>query len=548
MPVVPFPQWLRCTACDELAPVDVEHVRRSTTTSPHRPARGAVLPRRLPASAQRAGRSRWRPASCSPASAGHLDDFPYRHFVHQAAPCPEAEHPRLRMQDRGGNLGANVEIRCVSCRGQAQHPARRWASAAEQNLPALPGTPPAPAHLRPRRLRRSSPSCWSSARPTSGSRRRCPRWPCRRRGRASWRRRSSEHWEQLEGFPTQRARCSPAVPCPLLLRASARGPTTSCGPRSRRTGRRWPARATRARPSEGYLDLRTAGVGDLLRRPPSGRPRRTSPCAGRAIAPDAVGLLRRRRAGRAAARGPRARRVHPAGRARPRGPRRSSRSGPAGRSRTPTWVPASEVRGEGIFLRLAEDLLPAWEQRGRRLATALQAHRDAYARFRQQPLLRPHHRPPSTPMAYWPGARYIALHTLSHLLIRTIALECGYSSASLSERIYAGHRGRPAQRHPHLHRRPRRRGHPRRAGVARRAARRCSRLVRRALHDAAALLVRPAVRRAAAAAPRRLPARRGLPRLPVRLRDHLRARQPVPRPAVRRPYRRRPSGRSTDLP
>lgn len=38
----------------------------------------------------------------------------------------------------------------------------------------------------------------------------------------------------------------------------------------------------------------------------------------------------------------------------------------------------------------------------------------------------------------WPGARYIALHTLSHLLIRTIALECGYSSASLSERIYSG--------------------------------------------------------------------------------------------------------------
>lgn len=41
-------------------------------------------------------------------------------------------------------------------------------------------------------------------------------------------------------------------------------------------------------------------------------------------------------------------------------------------------------------------------------------------------------------MAHWPGARFIALHTLSHLLIRTIALECGYSSASLSERIYSG--------------------------------------------------------------------------------------------------------------
>ena len=47
------------------------------------------------------------------------------------------------------------------------------------------------------------------------------------------------------------------------------------------------------------------------------------------------------------------------------------------------------------------------------------------------------------PMAHWPGARFIAMHTLSHLLIRTISLECGYSSASLSERIYAGDRRRP---------------------------------------------------------------------------------------------------------
>jgi hypothetical protein len=40
-------------------------------------------------------------------------------------------------------------------------------------------------------------------------------------------------------------------------------------------------------------------------------------------------------------------------------------------------------------------------------------------------------------MAHWPGPRYIVLHTLSHLLIRTIALECGYSGASLAERIYS---------------------------------------------------------------------------------------------------------------
>lgn len=34
------------------------------------------------------------------------------------------------------------------------------------------------------------------------------------------------------------------------------------------------------------------------------------------------------------------------------------------------------------------------------------------------------------------------MHTVSHLLIREIALECGYSSASIRERIYVGEPGR----------------------------------------------------------------------------------------------------------
>jgi hypothetical protein len=33
--------------------------------------------------------------------------------------------------------------------------------------------------------------------------------------------------------------------------------------------------------------------------------------------------------------------------------------------------------------------------------------------------------------------RYILLHTFSHMLMRQLALECGYSAASIRERIYA---------------------------------------------------------------------------------------------------------------
>jgi hypothetical protein len=100
----------------------------------------------------------------------------------------------------------------------------------------------------------------------------------------------------------------------------------------------------------------------------------------------------------------------------------------------PTWVPASEVRGEGIFLRLPEQLLADWERRVGKSAV-LAEHREAYARFRRN-RYSDRISGPFDPMRHWPGARYIALHTLSHLLIRTIALECGYNSASLSERIY----------------------------------------------------------------------------------------------------------------
>jgi hypothetical protein len=36
----------------------------------------------------------------------------------------------------------------------------------------------------------------------------------------------------------------------------------------------------------------------------------------------------------------------------------------------------------------------------------------------------------------WVGESYVLLHSLSHALINELAIECGYSSASISERIY----------------------------------------------------------------------------------------------------------------
>jgi hypothetical protein len=95
----------------------------------------------------------------------------------------------------------------------------------------------------------------------------------------------------------------------------------------------------------------------------------------------------------------------------------------------PTWVPAAEVRGEGVFLRLDEAALAAYTARPE-LQSLQQAFLQAHAHFRRARQIEPAH-------AGFPGLRYVILHTLSHLLIRQFAIDCGYSAASLAERIYS---------------------------------------------------------------------------------------------------------------
>lgn len=93
------------------------------------------------------------------------------------------------------------------------------------------------------------------------------------------------------------------------------------------------------------------------------------------------------------------------------------------RGRRPTY-PAVEIFGEGIFLRFDEKLLQEWEQ-----LPDVRARADILVGRRNE-----------TPWAQRldvPGPRYVALHTLSHLLMRRLAFDSGYASASLQERIYA---------------------------------------------------------------------------------------------------------------
>jgi len=95
------------------------------------------------------------------------------------------------------------------------------------------------------------------------------------------------------------------------------------------------------------------------------------------------------------------------------------------------WLPATEVRGEGVLIRFREDVVRAWEERPAVMERAL-ALLGGYK-----------HEYGADAGSNFPGARYFMLHSLSHLLMNAMSLVCGYSAASLSERIYCDHANAP---------------------------------------------------------------------------------------------------------
>ena len=101
----------------------------------------------------------------------------------------------------------------------------------------------------------------------------------------------------------------------------------------------------------------------------------------------------------------------------------------------PTWVTASEVRGEGVLLRFDVGRVRAWALRegaNKRDALLLGAHR----RWRSARHLEPVD-------AAYPGSTFAMLHSTSHALMREFSLECGYNAASIRERIYGPTEAQP---------------------------------------------------------------------------------------------------------
>lgn len=91
------------------------------------------------------------------------------------------------------------------------------------------------------------------------------------------------------------------------------------------------------------------------------------------------------------------------------------------------WLPGIEIFGEGVFVRFDERWLGEWETgdlaelRGNMLSNAitLRAHESG------------------APEVEVPSARFLAVHTLAHAVLKELSLDAGYPVGALRERVYA---------------------------------------------------------------------------------------------------------------
>lgn len=99
---------------------------------------------------------------------------------------------------------------------------------------------------------------------------------------------------------------------------------------------------------------------------------------------------------------------------------------------TERWRPAIEIRGEGVFVALDATKVEEWlereavRERVRAMRDELLASR--YGKKKEDELTSSRVAQTELP--------YVLVHTLAHLVLTAIALECGYTSSSIRERIY----------------------------------------------------------------------------------------------------------------
>lgn len=91
------------------------------------------------------------------------------------------------------------------------------------------------------------------------------------------------------------------------------------------------------------------------------------------------------------------------------------------------WLPAVEINGEGIFIEFNKRTVDTWNNQ-----PEVKALSDKYAKYYNGFC-----EEKGWNMYKTRDAEYVLLHTFSHLLIKEMAMQSGYSSSAIKERIYS---------------------------------------------------------------------------------------------------------------
>lgn len=412
VPVAPFPRWLVCSGCRLLAPISsglfepkLEAYRPDRTRYVHNCTTNKRSPVALPA----------RFVVACPN--GHLDDFPWLDFVHRGQPgCPGP----LELYEVGASGEASdVEVKCRNC-GKSRRMAEAFGRDNQRNLPACKGRRP---HLRDydpngckeehmRAILQGASNSWF---PVIVSALSVPQSTDKLAQLVD------ENWAVLEK----------ATGLAVITAFRAIGQLKDFGGTKYSDSDIWEAiqkkKAGKAEQDGADADLKSPEW-LVFSNPASAQEARDFKL--RAVEPpegyeaffEQIVLAEKLREVKALV-----------GFTRIQSPRdfdmasefEQIKRAPLSRQQ-PTWVPACETRGEGIFFQFSEAQIQKWQTK---VARHDAEFRVAHERWRQTKNM--------DPSKGYPGMRYILLHSFAHALIRQLAVECGYTTASLAERIYA---------------------------------------------------------------------------------------------------------------
>ncbi|MYH72954.1 MAG: DUF1998 domain-containing protein [Acidimicrobiia bacterium] len=416
VPVHPFPRWLRCTGCDLLSPVDRQRFQLDVPV--FRPDRVRYFHDRCKGRRPPAVPARFFVAC----PAGHMDDFPWEEFVHRGGTC-SGDSPILELKEAGkASRATDVRIVCKTCNAD-RVVQDAFGHQAYRHLPRCRGRHPhlqrfeGPCNQPTRALLLGASNAWF---PVYRSALTIPTVT------GEIEQKVAEHWGDLSDIEDRsefdfifRRLVKGAGERALrwLLRydpddvwtaiSDHRGESESNAVGSDLRGPEWEAFTSAVPPKSDDFEVRALDI-------PSGFKRTLDH-------PVAVDRLREVQA--------------LCGFTRIDGPDEADANRIAPLWRDPqSWLPAAEIRGEGILIRLPEARVEQWEkdyEDSDRYQNLIQATRNWRTR---RNLL---------PDGGIPPARFVLLHTLAHLLLHQVALDCGYSTASIRERIYCRESGDP---------------------------------------------------------------------------------------------------------